>query len=273
MTFHIAPEQIKDKTITVTGKDVHHIKNVLRMKPGDELSLSDGSALLYCAAISAVSDEAIECELLYIRESGLELLAQIHLFQSLPKAGKMELVIQKAVELGVSQIIPLAAARSVVRLNHEKGKEKTKRWQAVSEAAAKQCGRLLVPPVHDILSFSDALQLAAPMAVRIIPYELAAQTGNDMAKTREIIKNIEAGQQVAVFIGPEGGFTPAEISLAIEAGAVPITLGKRILRTETAGMVVASWIMYELEKYLWKLVVEFILIMPPLPAAFLRWRS
>jgi 16S rRNA (uracil1498-N3)-methyltransferase len=203
---------------------------------------------LYCAAISSVTDEAIECELLYICESGLELSAQVHLFQSLPKTGKMELVVQKAVELGVSQIIPIVASRSVVRLNHEKGKEKTKRWQAVSEAAAKQCGRLIVPPVHEILSFPTALQLAAPMEVRIIPYEMAVQTGNDMAKTKEIIKNIHAGQEVAVFIGPEGGFTPAEISLAVEAGVAPITLGKRILRTETAGMVVASWIMYELEK-------------------------
>jgi 16S rRNA (uracil1498-N3)-methyltransferase len=250
MTLHITPEQIKDKTITVTGEDVHHLKNVLRLKAGEELSFSDGrnATLEYRAVVSEILDDAIHCELLYIRESALELAGQIHLFQSLPKAGKMELVIQKAVELGVSQIIPIMSARSVVRLDSEKAGQKTKRWQAVSAAAAKQCGRLCVPPVHDVQSFSDALLLAAPMDVRLIPYEMASSLGNDMAKTRETIRNIEPNQKIAVFIGPEGGFAPAEISAAVTAGFVPLTLGRRILRTETAGMVVASWIMYELEQ-------------------------
>ena len=156
----------------------------------------------------------------------------------------MELIVQKAVELGVDTVIPVAAKRCVVKLDDKKAAAKIARWQGIAEAAAKQSKRSVVPEVTDVMNFSQAVKKAADMDVRIIPYELA----EGMEKTREIISSLRPGQDIAVFIGPEGGFEDSEIQMAVENGIEPITLGKRILRTETAGMTVLSWIMYQLEE-------------------------
>ena len=241
--FFITPEQIQGTKITVGGADVRHIKDVLRMKAGDGLTFGDGEkALEYNAVISEIGADSIICELLYAQATDHELPAKIHLFQGLPKGDKMDLVIQKAVELGVHEIIPVAAGRSVVRLSDKKAADKTRRWQAISEAAAKQSRRQNIPVVRHPLGFAEAVALAVAMDIRIIPYEMAG--GFD--KTKSIIAAIRPGQSVAVFIGPEGGFESREIELALEAGLSAITLGPRILRTETAGLVVLSWMMYEL---------------------------
>ena len=156
----------------------------------------------------------------------------------------MDLIIQKAVELGVYEIIPMATARAVVKLDQKNAAAKVKRWQAISESAAKQSKRLLIPEVKEPVKFSEALKLASDLDVRLIPYELA----EGMDGTRRIIQSVKPGQSVAVFIGPEGGFEEAEVELAKEAGFQAITLGRRILRTETAGMTVLSILMYQLEE-------------------------
>lgn len=242
--FFVESGQIQDKKIIITGKDVNHIKNVLRMKIGEELSVSNGcDGKEYRGIIEEFTDDAVVCALAFVKEDGVELPSKVYLYQGLPKADKMELIIQKAVELGVYEIIPVATKRAVVKLDEKKSKSKIARWQAISEAAAKQSKRAIIPNVADVLSFKEALKECQKAKVKVIPYELA----EGMDKTKEIISDLKPGQDVAIFIGPEGGFDDAEIEAAIEAGVIPVTLGKRILRTETAGFTILSWIMYQLE--------------------------
>lgn len=235
---------VMNKTVTITGADVNHIKNVLRMKVGEELAVSNGQdGKEYRCAIRKFHDAAVECELRFVKEDGVELPSKIYLFQGLPKADKLELIIQKSVELGVYQVIPVETKRSVVKLDEKKAKTKTARWQQISEAAAKQSKRGIIPEVKEPVSFKKALELAKDADVKLIPYELA----EGMEKTRSLIEGIRPGQSVAIFIGPEGGFDEAEIQAAQEAGIEPITLGRRILRTETAPLAILAWLGYRLE--------------------------
>jgi len=243
--FFVRPEQICGNKITIEGSDVNHIKNVLRMKIGEEVSISNGvDGKEYRCEIEEMNGDNVLCQLRFIKEDGLELTSRVYLFQGLPKSDKMELIIQKAVELGVYEIVPVATKRAIVKLDEKKADSKIKRWQGIAEAAAKQSKRGVIPRVADVMSFKEALKYAEKMIVKLIPYELA----EGMEHTKNIIEQIQDNQEIAVFIGPEGGFEESEILLAKENGVEPITLGKRILRTETAGMTVLSWIMYHLEK-------------------------
>ena len=237
--------QICGDRIVITGEDVNHIKNVLRMKIGEEIAVSNGvdGREYRCEVAQLLADEVV-CKLRFIKENDVELPAQVYLFQGLPKADKMELIIQKAVELGVYSVIPVATRRSIVKLDDKKAAAKQNRWQGIAEAAAKQSKRKIIPKIEKVMSFAEALEMAKELEVRLIPYELA----EDMSHTKEIIERIREGQKIAIFIGPEGGFDETEIALASEVGVEPITLGKRILRTETAGMTVLAWLMYHLEK-------------------------
>lgn len=244
--FFVEPEQINisDKRVIITGTDVNHIKNVLRMKPGEELNVSDGQdGREYRCAILSFEEGCVLCELRFIREEQAELPARVYLFQGLPKADKMELIIQKAVELGVYKVIPVATKRCVVKLDEKKAKAKLQRWQGIAEAAAKQSKRAIIPQITEVMSFRAAVRMATDMGVRLIPYELA----EGMDRTRKLLEQITPGADVAVFIGPEGGFAESEIALAKENGIMPVTLGRRILRTETAGMTVLAWIGYVTE--------------------------
>lgn len=243
--FFVEASQIHDKTVIIEGSDVNHIKNVLRMKAGEEISVSNGEdGREYRCGIIRMEEERIVCELRFVKEDGVELPARVYLFQGLPKADKMELIIQKAVELGVYEIIPVETERSVVRLDEKKAAQKTVRWQSIAEAAAKQSRRRMIPKVAEPVRFAQALAKAAPMGVKLIPYELA----EGMERTKQIFAGLKAGDEIAVFIGPEGGFAEKEIVQAKECGIQPVTLGRRILRTETAGFTVMAWIMYQLEK-------------------------
>ena len=245
--FYVDDSQIslETKRVTITGSDVNHIKNVLRMKEGEEISVSNGKdGRDYRCGILELDDERILCELRFIKEDGVELPARIHLFQALPKGDKMEFIIQKAVELGAYSIIPVETKRCVVKLDEKRAKNKVQRWQGIAEAAAKQSKRDVIPQVSGIKTFGEAINQASGMDVKIIPYELA----DGMAKTKEILSGITKGHDVAIFIGPEGGFDESEVEKALSNGIEPITLGKRILRTETAGMTVLSIIMYLLEE-------------------------
>lgn len=243
--FFVEASQIHDKTVIIEGSNVNHIKNVLRMKAGEELSVSNGEdGREYRCGIVRIEEDRVVCEIRFVKEDGVELPARVYLFQGLPKADKMELVIQKAVELGVYEIIPVETGRSVVKLDAKKALQKTARWQSIAEAAAKQSRRRIIPKVAVPVSFEQALTRAEAMDVKLIPYELA----EGMEHTKQIFSNLEEGKDIAVFIGPEGGFEEKEIIRAKEYGIQPITLGKRILRTETAGFTVMAWIMYQLEK-------------------------
>ena len=243
--FFVSPDAIVDKTITITGKDVNHIKNVLRLKPGEEISVSvEDSAAEYRCIVAELSNEKVICDLAFIKEEGNELPSKICLFQGLPKSDKLETIIQKAVELGAYEIVPVAMKRCVMKIDAKKVESKTARWQSISEAAAKQSKRTVIPTVHAPMSFKEAVAYAKDFEVKLLPYELA----EGMARTKEIFNSIVPGQSIAIFIGPEGGFDKDEVELAIENGFESITLGKRILRTETAGPTVLSHIMLNMEE-------------------------
>lgn len=243
--FFVEPHQIDEEAhqIHITGSDVNHISNVLRMKTGEELWISDGSKYEYRCTIESFEPDEVLLHIVYSQEPEYELPCRIYLFQGLPKADKMELIIQKAVELGAYEIIPVETKRCVVKLDGRKAAKKTARWQQIAESAAKQSKRMLIPNVHEVLTFREALKYAESMDVRLVPYELA----RGMQETKEILAGIEPGQSVGIFIGTEGGFEEKEIEAAIEGGAKPITLGRRILRTETAGLAILSVLMFQLE--------------------------
>ena len=243
--FFVEEPAMGANSITITGGDVNHIKNVLRMSVGDKICVINGqnNKEYYCE-ITALGSDTVDTRICEIRESDQELANEIVLFQGLPKSDKMELIIQKAVELGVHTIVPVSTDRTVVKLDAKKEANKRKRWMSISESAAKQSGRLRIPEVTRVVSFKEALEMAGKMDVRLIPYELA----EGMEKTREIMSGIQPGQSVAVFIGPEGGFESSEIEKAREIGVQSITLGKRILRTETAGLVTLAMLVYNLER-------------------------
>ncbi|MBR4667933.1 MAG: 16S rRNA (uracil(1498)-N(3))-methyltransferase, partial [Butyrivibrio sp.] len=233
--------------VTITGDDYNHIANVLRMKKGEQFSVSirddeSGKEIFY--EIDEITSDMVTGKLCFVEEAGNELPSKIYLFQGLPKVDKMELIIQKAVELGAFEIIPMSTKRCIVKLDDKKAQSKIKRWQAISEAAAKQSKRAIIPEVHMPMTMKQAVEYAKEMDVKLIPYENA----KGMADTKQFVEGIKPGESIAVFIGPEGGFSDEEIELCRANDIKPITLGKRILRTETAGFTIISWLMYHLEQ-------------------------
>ena len=242
--FFVSPEQIGEAVITITGTDVNHIKNVLRMGIGEQIAIRNGQDNReYCCEIVAFKEQQITTKIMAVAEQEVELSSRIYLFQGLPKSDKMELIIQKAVELGVFEIIPVATKRSVVKLDAQKEKNKLIRWQGIAASAAKQSKRRLIPEVKAVMDFKAAVTFAESLEVVLLPYELA----KGMEQTRAIIETINPGQSIGIFIGPEGGFTEEEVAFGAACGAQQITLGKRILRTETAGLTLLSILMFYLE--------------------------
>lgn len=249
--FFVNPSQICDTRVIITGDDVNHIKNVIRLKAGDEISISNGEdGRDYRCQIEEITETQVVCRLRFIKEDGVELPAKVYLFQGLPKNDKMELIIQKTVELGVYELIPVAMKRCVVKLDEKKAKSKIARWQTIAEAAAKQSKRAVIPQVKEVMTYRQALEYAKDMDVKLVPYEMEdiLDNASGMAGTKKLMESLRAGQRIAVFIGPEGGFEQDEIDAAISLGMNPVTLGKRILRTETAGMTIMAWMMYQLEE-------------------------
>ncbi|MCH5266944.1 MAG: 16S rRNA (uracil(1498)-N(3))-methyltransferase [Lachnospiraceae bacterium] len=242
--FYVMPEQISGREICITGSDVNHMKNVLRLEPGDWVVACDGSGTDYVSRIRSLQQEEVILGVEKIQDTGTELPVRITLFQGMPKKDKMELVIQKAVELGVGEIVPVLTKRCVVKLTEEKKiKKRMERWQAIAESAAKQCDRGIIPKVHEPVTYQEALDMAGQLEYGIIPYEL--QEG--MREAREIVKAACTKQSLGIFIGPEGGFEEEEVKQAMERGVKPMTLGKRILRTETAGMALLSILMFQMQ--------------------------
>ena len=242
--FFITSDQIAGELLTITGDDVNHMKNVLRMRNGEAFTAADETGMFYRCEIEELEKHQVTAKILWKEEGTSELSSKLYLFQGLPKSDKMELIIQKAVELGAYKIIPVATKRAIVKLDAKKEASKLKRWQAIAEGAAKQSGRMLVPEISEVKPFGEALQMAQALDVNIIPYECA----RGMEGTREIFNSIKAGMSVGIFIGPEGGFEESEVEKAQELGVKPVTLGKRILRTETAGLTTLSILMYLLEE-------------------------
>ena len=241
--FFVSPQQVKEEKIYVEGSDVNHIKNVLRMKLGEKLTVNDGEGWQYLCEVESYEADMAVLHIVEKSKAGTELASRIYLFQGLPKQDKMELIVQKAVELGAYQVIPVSTKRAVVKLDAKKAGKKVERWQQIAVSAAKQAGRGIVPTVGEVCTYAQALKMAEELDVVLIPYELA----EGIEETKKIIAGIRPGQSVGVFIGPEGGFEEEEVKLAMEAGAKPVTLGRRILRTETAGLTTLSLLMFHLE--------------------------
>lgn len=237
------PSWIRENKIFMQGSDVNHIRNVLRMKPGEDVRVNDGRGKTYLCCISSYEEQTAVLDILKELDSDTELPSRIILFQGLPKGDKMEWIVQKAVELGAYSIVPFVAKRSVVKLDEKKAAKKRARWQLIAKGAAEQSGRGIIPEVSTVRTFAEALGMAGDLDVVLIPYELE----EGMKETARVLENIECGQSVGIFIGPEGGFEEEEVERAKEAGAYAITLGKRILRTETAGLTTLSVLMYHLE--------------------------
>ena len=242
--FFIDKSQLTDGKAVITGEDVRHIRQVLRMRKGEKILISCGDEWEYTCSIDSIESERVTALVEDAAKPGKELPSRIWLLQCLPKGDKMETVIQKAVELGAAGIVPVSSKRCVVKLDERRGLQKVNRWNSIAESAAKQSKRLVIPEVTRIMTMKEALEFAAGLDVRLIPYEVE----KGISATRELLSGITPGQSIAVLIGPEGGFEPAEVEQAREAGFSPITLGKRILRTETAGMTVLSVLMYLLEQ-------------------------
>lgn len=241
--FFVPAENIKEKEILIAGDDVNHIKNVLRMKQGEKIVVSCGRGTDYYCVITDLGEEQILLGIEEEKPAVTELPVKITLFQALPKKDKMEFVIQKAIELGASEVVPVKSRRCIVKLDDKKEEKKLLRWRTIAEAAAKQSGRGRVPEITEIMNFSQALSYAGEADTIIIPYELC----EDMAGSVEVMKRAAEGKSIAVFIGPEGGFERSEVEQAIACGAVPVSLGKRILRTETAGLTTLSVLMFLVE--------------------------
>jgi 16S rRNA (uracil1498-N3)-methyltransferase len=242
--FFIGSEQVRGNEILITGTDVNHIGNVLRMKPGDEIRVSSADGKSYFCRITAITRDAVTAQIDRMDEQGTELPVSIYLFQGLPKNDKMELIVQKAVELGAHEIIPVAMKNCVVKLDARKAESKTARWQTIAESAAKQSKRTLIPQIHTPVTWKEALVLAAELDVVLVPYE----NEKGMEATRSLIGSLAPGQSIGIVIGPEGGFSPEEIAAVDEQDNMHrISLGRRILRTETAGLATLAMIVYELD--------------------------
>ena len=234
---------VQGDKIRLEGSDVNHMKNVLRMKEGEEVQVSDGTGNAYLCQIEGYEGNQAVLKIREKTEKDTELPSKIWLFQGLPKQEKMELIVQKAVELGVYQVIPVAMKRSVVKLDARKEETKIRRWNTIAESAAKQSKRIVIPEVTGVMSVKEALAYAADFDLKLLPYENA----RGMAATKEQVEAVRPGMDIAVFIGPEGGFEETEVEEARAAGFYPISLGKRILRTETAGLTMLSILMYQME--------------------------
>ena len=242
--FFAEPGQIGGKEIVITGADVNHIRNVLRMRTGEEVLIADGRGAEYRCKLTDLSENEVRAQILWKLDGNAELASAVTLFQGIPKSDKMDLIVQKCVELGVDRIVPVSTKRAVVKLDAKKEQTRLKRWNTISESAAKQSGRGVIPEVSGVMSFGKALEEAKKLDVLLIPYERAEH----MAETRRVMGEIRPGQSVGIFIGPEGGFEESEVEEAVAAGAQAITLGRRILRTETAGLAVMAMLGYLLEE-------------------------
>lgn len=238
--FFFHKNDISRGQVQLFGEDEKHIKTVLRAREGEELTLCDGEGMDYQCRIVSL-ERGVLLDILSKEVCETEPKTKITLYQGLPKADKMELIIQKCVELGVDRIVAVSTERAIVKLDKKESK-KLERWQKIAEAAAKQSGRGKIPEIgQQVLKFKEAVAEAKALDGAIIPYEKEQETG-----IRQFVQGFQ-GESIGVFIGPEGGFAEEEIALAQENGITPITLGKRILRTETAGMTTAAILLYELD--------------------------
>ena len=242
--FFAEHHNISDDRIVLEGTDYNHIKNVLRLKPGSKIQVKSGDNMSYTCVINGFENECVICDIEDVSTQKTELPVKVTIFQGLPKAEKMETVIQKCIELGAVRIVPVSMERCITKLDEKKAENKVKRWRAIAQAAAQQSKRSIIPEVADVCDLTGALEMAKECDTILMPYECA----EGFQETRRVLSEIPSGSSVAVFIGPEGGIGAGELEQAKEAGAQIISLGSRILRTETAAMMLMSVMIYLFEE-------------------------
>lgn len=244
--FFVRDDQINDNKVDIIGEDVNHISNVLRMKVGDEFQVCNSDTTEnYNVEIKSFEKEKIICSIINKMKSEAESDINLKIFQGIPKSDKMELIIQKSTELGIKELIPVDMERCVSKISGKDEKKKIDRWQKISEVAAKQSGRDMIPKIHNVIKINDIVKVISDFDMIIVPYEKAE--GYSFKDAIEEIKEYDKSNiNIGIVIGPEGGFEPSEIVQLREAGAKIVTLGKRILRTETVALAMSSVIMYEL---------------------------
>jgi 16S rRNA (uracil1498-N3)-methyltransferase len=241
--FFVNPNQIEDPVIRIVRKeDIHHIKNVLRLRAGERIEVSDGVQWEYEGFLGQHDPEGLKVEIVSRQSFAREPKVHITLFQGIPKLSKMDFIIQKAVELGVSEVVPVFMARTVVADKGNFGK-KLVRYEMIAEEAAAQCGRGIIPYIRQAIPFSKIMESLEPEATVLFLYENETNT-----TIKEILRGLPSiPKRLALIVGPEGGFDGAEAELLKEKGIPCVTLGKTILRTETAGLAALAMCMYELE--------------------------
>lgn len=246
--FFVSDEQINETLgeIKITGTDVNHLKNVLRVKSGDKVEICNlCNQQNYNCQIKEINREYINTKILEKMFEIAESNVKVTIFQGIPKAEKMEWVIQKAVELGVYDIVPVEMKRCVVKLKEKDVDKKLQRWQKISEVAAKQCGRNLIPKIHPVITSKDIANQINQYDVILVAYE----DEKHITLKQELLKLKQKDDiKIGIIIGPEGGLESKDVEIWREKGAKIITLGRRILRTETVALQCLSIIMYELEK-------------------------
>lgn len=245
--FFIKAENVQDNKIEIIGEDVNHIKNVLRKNIKDKIEICNSeSGQNYLCEITQIEKEKILCEIIEEKSGNAEPKTHVHIFQGLPKSDKMELIIQKAVELGVAEITPTNMSRCIVKLDGKEQKKKIDRWQKIAEVAAKQSGRDIIPIINEISNINQIAKQCEEYDIIMIAYENEKENKlkNEIEKLKELNKQ---NLKIAVIIGPEGGIAPEEVEKLKKEDAKIITLGERILRTETVALNVLSIIMYEFE--------------------------
>ncbi|WIV10686.1 16S rRNA (uracil(1498)-N(3))-methyltransferase [Proteiniborus sp. MB09-C3] len=239
--FFVDKENIRDNKVAIIGEDVKHIRNVLRLKEEDIISICDKQGMDYIAEIIDLSKEKVVCDIIETKISNSEPPIEVILYQGIAKSTKMDLIIQKSTEVGVAKIVPVITDRTIVKIQDRKKEEnKLERWNKITEEAAKQSKRGIIPEVCQILSFNEMLETLKNNGIIIVPYENEENIG-----IKEILRGA-ANKKINIVIGPEGGFEEEEIELLKAIGAHIVSLGPRILRTETAGLVTSAIVLYEL---------------------------
>lgn len=266
--FFVNQDAVGENTIRITNPDdIKHLTKVLRLKIGDEIEISDGKEYEYIGKIASIDSEAVACQIMDKQNFARESRLNVTLFQGIPKQGKMEVIIQKTIEMGIKSIIPVFTARTVVE---DKGNfsKKIDRWQKVADEAVKQCKRGMIPQVQNAITFKEMCRdesvngnaaILSDFDLILFPYENEQNTNikdilREYAKEDSTIlghkkgtKTVPPPTNIAIIIGPEGGFCDEEAKALVGIGAKSVSLGKTILRTETAGLVALSMVMYELE--------------------------
>lgn len=240
--FFVDASQVLEKVVLIEGDDVKHIRKVLRLRIGDEIEVSDSTAWEYRCRILSMDEHLVEATIIDKQRFAREPQLEITLYQGVAKGDRMDQVIQKCTELGVHRIVPVFMMRSVV-VDNGKYNRKIIRYNAIAREAAKQCRRGVIPEVTEAIHSDDIPALAGEFDLMLFPYE-----NEEEVTIKQCLQNLpEKPKKIAIAIGPEGGFSKEEASHIVFAGGVSVSLGKTILRTETAGPTAAAMCMYQLE--------------------------